>query len=395
MEPAKVEMKPNEGMAAVVTLTEKADGRLGIEVAAASRQSVRRRRTVGGEVVLPDGAAVIVSAPVAGRVTMAADAARPGSRIEAGAALLTIEPLLSVERDVLTPAERVAVANARVTLVTARVAAEGDVKTAEAQVDGAKITLDRAERLLRDRAGAARDVDDATAALAVAKETLAAAKERAASLKDITLDEPTDGENDGPPKDAAPLPIKTPRAGVLRNLVVADGQLVTAGAPLFEVAGLEALWVRVPVYVGMLEQIPDSVAASVAPLGMNGSGERYSAERVAAPPSADAIAATVDLFFALDNPDGLFRPGERVTVELPLSTDEPRLTIPRTAVLRDIHGATWAYERTAPRTYRRTRVLVDFTEGDTAVLAYGPAEGTEVVTAGAAELFGTEFGAMK
>ncbi len=64
-------------------------------------------------------------------------------------------------------------------------------------------------------------------------------------------------------------------------------------------------------------------------------------------------------------------------------------------MLRDIHGATWAYERTAPRTYRRTRVLVDFTEGDTAVLAYGPAEGTEVVTAGAAELFGTEFGAMK
>ena len=33
--------------------------------------------------------------------------------------------------------------------------------------------------------------------------------------------------------------------------------------------------------------------------------------------------------------------------------------------------------------------------GDTAVLAYGPAPGTRVVTAGAAELWGTETGFTK
>lgn len=238
-------------------------------------------------------------------------------------------------------------------------------------------------------------MDDANAALAVAEETLAAAQQRVASLSDITLDQqpPTGGSGD--PADAKPLPISTPRAGVLRNLAVADGQLVTAGAPLFEVAGMETVWVRVPVYVGMLEQIPEGAAASVKPLGMGAAADPATAEPVAAPPSADALAATVDLFYSLPNPDGLFRPGERVTVDLPLSTDAPRLTIPRAAVLRDIHGTTWVYERTAPRTYRRTRVLVDFTEGDTAILGYGPAVGTEVVTDGAAELFGTEFGAKK
>ena len=36
---------------------------------------------------------------------------------------------------------------------------------------------------------------------------------------------------------------------------VAEGQYVTAGANLFEVIKLETLWVRVPVYVGLLDEI--------------------------------------------------------------------------------------------------------------------------------------------
>jgi membrane fusion protein, heavy metal efflux system len=40
----------------------------------------------------------------------------------------------------------------------------------------------------------------------------------------------------------------------------------------------------------------------------------------------------------------------------------------------------------------RERVTVEFIEGDQAVLSKGPAEGSAVVTVGAAELYGTEFG---
>jgi hypothetical protein len=43
----------------------------------------------------------------------------------------------------------------------------------------------------------------------------------------------------------------------------------------------------------------------------------------------------------------------------------------------------------------RTRVVVSRFAGDWAVLLQGPGEGTQVVTIGAAELFGTEFGAGK
>jgi hypothetical protein len=46
----------------------------------------------------------------------------------------------------------------------------------------------------------------------------------------------------------------------------------------------------------------------------------------------------------------------------------------------------------APNTYAREPITVDFIEGDRAVLTAGPAAGTVIVTVGAAELYGTETG---
>ena len=80
-------------------------------------------------------------------------------------------------------------------------------------------------------------------------------------------------------------------------------------------------------------------------------------------------------------------------VAVPLVTSEEALVVPWSAVVYDIDGGTWVYTvvdaarlrpppgRGAPRD-----------AADLAVLARGPAAGHQVVTAGAAELFGTEFG---
>ena len=48
-----------------------------------------------------------------------------------------------------------------------------------------------------------------------------------------------------------------------------------------------------------------------------------------------------------------------------------------------------------PRVYVRQRVVVADITGSLAVLSQGPAAGARVVTDGAAELFGVEFGAGK
>ena len=87
------------------------------------------------------------------------------------------------------------------------------------------------------------------------------------------------------------------------------------------------------------------------------------------------------------------RPGERVLVELPLKSNTRGLVVPEAAVLYDIHGATWVYEDLGSNAYARRRIEVARHAGDRAVMSRGISEGAKVVTAGAPELFGTEFGA--
>jgi multidrug efflux pump subunit AcrA (membrane-fusion protein) len=87
------------------------------------------------------------------------------------------------------------------------------------------------------------------------------------------------------------------------------------------------------------------------------------------------------------------RPGERVTVQLPLKTAAKGLVVPDRAVLYDISGGTWVYEDRGNGSYARRRIEIARHAGNLVVVTRGIEPGTKVVTAGAAELFGTEFGA--
>jgi hypothetical protein len=69
-----------------------------------------------------------------------------------------------------------------------------------------------------------------------------------------------------------------------------------------------------------------------------------------------------------------------------------RKVVPYGAVLYNADGTTSVYVNSAPNTYVREPVTVDFIQGDRAVLVAGPAAGTTIVTVGAAELYGTETG---
>jgi hypothetical protein len=98
------------------------------------------------------------------------------------------------------------------------------------------------------------------------------------------------------------------------------------------------------------------------------------------------------LYYAVDGANHNLKNGERVLVELPLSGGQPlRKLVPYSAVLYDLRGDTWTYMRSAPLTFVRQRVTLDYIDGETAVLLDGPAAGSDVVSIGATELFGSEF----
>jgi cobalt-zinc-cadmium efflux system membrane fusion protein len=371
-----------------IELTPQAEERLGIQTAAIERRAIRRRRIYGGEVVLPTGASITVSAPTGGTLQAVPEGSvipEVGAHVSRGQPLFILRPLLSVERDVLTPAERIAVAQARLQLSQAQIDADGQLEQAQTQVEAAQINLSRAERLFNEKAGTAATVDAAKAQLELAQKAMAAAQQRTKLLEKIRLDSEA-GE-------AVPIPIVSPRDGYVRLQHATIGEIVPVGAPLFEVMDYDPIWIKVPIYAGELPSIAESEPAAISGLGDSATAKTLPAEPVQAPPSADPQAATVDLYYQLANSEGRLRPGHRLNVSLVLRDKQESVVLPWSAVVHDIYGGTWVYVRTAPHKFVRRRVQVAFVAEDLAVIESGPAEGEQVVSTGVAELFGTEFGA--
>jgi hypothetical protein len=87
-------------------------------------------------------------------------------------------------------------------------------------------------------------------------------------------------------------------------------------------------------------------------------------------------------------------PGNAVPIS-PIGVPSPTRMmeiIPVTAVIYDPDGASWTYTTPADRTYVRVPIVVDHIDGDHAFLASGPPVGTPVVSQGAPELLGVEYG---
>ncbi|NUR61785.1 MAG: hypothetical protein HOV87_24460 [Catenulispora sp.] len=68
------------------------------------------------------------------------------------------------------------------------------------------------------------------------------------------------------------------------------------------------------------------------------------------------------------------------------------LMIPTAAVIYSPDGAPWTYVVVGPGSYLRHPIAVDHVSGSEAFLRSGPAAGTTVVTIGAPELLGAEYG---
>lgn len=226
--------------------------------------------------------------------------------------------------------------------------ADGKQNEARAALNAAETAMKRAEQMFAEKAGSQRALDEARGALDVAKATNAASEARRALL----------------------------------------------GIPVADAAKGSRRWVRATVFASELARLDPDVPGQVSALS---GAERRSVEAkpVKAPASANAALGTVDVFYEIAGADAP-QIGQRVAVSLPVrGAVVESLVAPHAAVLHDFHGGAWVYEQTAPQTYVRRRVSVARVVGTDAVLASGPPAGTKVVTSGAAELFGTEFGAGK
>lgn len=221
--------------------------------------------------------------------------------------------------------------------------ADGDVARARAELDVAEKAYARADGLVKEEAGSVRARDETASALGVARANFAAARAQRALL----------------------------------------------GQGVATMGRQGPLWVRVSTFASDLGELDRMAPATIRALG---DGPDLVGKPVAGPPTSNALAGTVDLFYALPSTPDL-RIGQRVAVDLPVRGQSRGAMAPAAAVLRDIYGGEWVYVRIAPHTYERRRIEVRSTSGAQVMVARGLETGAQVVTAGAAELFGTEFGA--
>ncbi|MCA9255554.1 MAG: efflux RND transporter periplasmic adaptor subunit [Phycisphaerales bacterium] len=381
-----VDNPTTESSLTTVHLSAPARSHLEIGTFAVEMRTLAKRRTYGGEALIPEGRDIVISAPLAGTVVDSGDGrfATAGSRVQAGDALFGFLPSIRGVQEVLNPSDRIALARARADLESTRAQAAGDVEAASVRLDGTRIALERAEALVRQNAGSQRALDEARGAHQLAQAALDAATARKRVLDDtMSL---LAGVS-----ETAHLVVRAPFTGFVRRLPVTTGMIVAAGAPLCEIAATDPLWIRVTVYAGDVAGLKTGAPASLRPLGAT-PGQGVVITPIIAPPTANANTSSVDLYYALMDATIPLQPGQRCVVDIPVAGETQSRVIPQSAVVYDIHGDAWVYVETSDDSYARRRVSIRRVADGFAEVASGVDVGESIVYRGAAELFGVEFG---
>jgi len=144
--------------------------------------------------------------------------------------------------------------------------------------------------------------------------------------------------------------------------------------------------------IGDLDQTARTRPARVVPLTVDQMSTGWPADPAALTVFESVKDPETPMIYVLrDVPPGVHVPA-RVLVELALSEGAAaRKVVPFAAVLYDKTGATWVYTRPERLVFVRQPIVVDYIDGELAVLSDGPPVGTAIVSVGVDELFGTEF----
>jgi RND family efflux transporter MFP subunit len=367
--PATIQNPQKESELTTVTLSEEAEKKLGIEISTVKTENIPKSLSQHGEIVAIPGQSITITAPFTGRILNPINETKiqSGSFIDKGKTTFQL---------VMLPSDLTGFGS------------EQDIVVKRKQLELVEEKVKRLETLYQFQSTSKKLVEEAQTELVNAKAALKAAEARLRYLngeleqEDISF--------------LSSMNIKAPISGIIQKIFVSANQIVTTGEALFELSSLTKVWVRVPVYAGDLALIDSSSSASVISIGDGLQGKSRIAKHVPGPVSTNPQAVSTDLYYELDNQDSKFKLGQKVNVIMSLvGNNDTKLTIPASAIVYDVHGGTWVYEYIGEHLYSRKRIAVDRVENQIAIISKGINLGMQIVVAGAAELFGTEFGTGK
>ncbi|NDP47547.1 MAG: efflux RND transporter periplasmic adaptor subunit [Sulfuriferula multivorans] len=269
---------------------------LGIQTAPLQSQTASILARYPAQVIVPPKAEQVVSSPVSGLVAQLL--VQQNQVVGSGAALVRlVSPELGqVQLQLLQ-------ASSRATL--ARQAAQREQSLfkegiiPQRRVQEAQANLSEAEAML----------NQARAALRLSGMSAAAIKRVTAS---------------GMPEDSIVLVAK--QAGIVTNIAVMPGQRVEAATALLTVAQTDSLWLDI--------QLPVAESANWLPgTKVQIPGRDVTARILSASPTVSSSSQTVALRAAIEGKSTQVRPGEFVTVALPVAATQDSWVVPLSAVV--------------------------------------------------------------
>jgi hypothetical protein len=126
---------------------------------------------------------------------------------------------------------------------------------------------------------------------------------------------------------------------------------------------------------------------SLSACGEASSGYDYETASHHEPAKLEPIKGT-DVQRVIFDAEGADRVGLQTA---PIRQNGQGTVIPYGAVIYGADGNAYTYTAPEPLSFVRQEIIIDDVAGDSVMLSDGPPAGTEVVTVGAAEVYGTEF----
>ncbi|MBL7852432.1 MAG: efflux RND transporter periplasmic adaptor subunit [Cyclobacteriaceae bacterium] len=170
-----------------------------------------------------------------------------------------------------------------------------------------------------------------------------------------------------------------PVGGLVTEILVAEGQYVEEGTPLYRVEDIRRLWVEAELYPAEANAIRTGEKVEVNIPGIT--REPLSASVSFISPEYRDNAQVVILRATLDNPALAYRPGMPAEVVVRHSV-RPAISVPADAVIRS-SGNAHVFVLTDKNTFERRMVRVGLEDASYLEILSGLQEGDEVVVTGA------------
>ena len=310
-----------------------------IEVAIAGEAASGWSTSLPGRIAFSPLGVSALTSPVSGRVL--AIETRPGVRVKAGDALLTLQ---SAEA-----------ASARAEL------AEAEAKSVSAQD-----LLRRQNQLLSKGVGLEVERFEAEIALREANAELERAKRMSALIGSGVGDRYT---------------LRAPASGVVMSLKATVGAAVSPdGEPLAEIGDGAALWAQADVAESGLRDVQEGAAAQVR---VAATGELLDAVVDGIGRRVDGEQRRVSVYLKLDHPPADLVPGMYAEVKLAQSTQNATLRLPVAAVLIKNGRDRIVYVQNAEGHYEKRAVLTGVSHDGQVAILEGLKPGEKVVVRGA------------